>query len=291
MTSASTRELRLPGWHDWPTAVMVVQQTVAVVGESIDVDRHVLRWADRASTGEVDTVRVSPGREPHTISVTTESGDADRAEQLVRRRLHLDLDESVVEETVGRAAYPDLPADALAFRIPAAVSPWAFCLTYLSGGSAVHDVTRRLFERGERRGDLLLPPTPERFAELSQEDVEESGVTAPRARALREVAMAFTASAELDDPVRFASLPSAEAVSRVRALPRLGGTRAPLLAALAWGHHDIPYDPYSPLGAGSLATGRHTELTTAFERATPWRSVLADTIQVELLGWAGAGSA
>ncbi len=281
--NTSTRDLELPTWCDWDIAVSVVQQTVAVVGETIDPERGLLSWADRGGSGEVDAVAVSRGRSPGTVTVTTEAGDAERVEQLVRRRLHLDLTTERVEGVVEHADYPGLPEDALPFRVPSATDPWAFCLTYLSGGSPAHAVTRTLFELGEPCRGHLLPPTPETFAVLSQEAVEEIGVIPRRARALREVAAAFADSPELADPAQFAQLPSQEAVARVLELPRLGRTRAPLLAALGWGHDDVPYDPYSPVGAKAIATEHRSALSDAFERTAPWRSVLADTVLVDLL--------
>lgn len=283
MPAPWSREVRLPAWCHWAIAVGVLQQTVAVVGETIDPERGVLTWARRSRGGEVDVMTVSPGRSPDTVVLTAEAGEPERVEVLVRRRLHLDLVNDDVEGVLRRADYPGLPGDAPAFRIPTATSPWAFCLTYLSGGSALHTVTRRLFELGEARGELLLPPTPETFAELTQSQAEATGLIPRRARALRETAAAFAESPELDEPGHLQSLPAEEAVDLVLSLPRLGRTRAPLLAALAWGHHDVAYDPYSPANAKSLGTQHRSALGDAFERAAPLRSVLADSILLELL--------
>jgi len=287
METGSTRELTLPRWYDWGTAVLAMQRTVAVPGEVIDTEAGVLSWARRTTSGDIGIVTVRPSGKPGSVAVESD-GDGDRTERQVRRRLHLELGDAEVTDVVERSAYAPLPADAMPFRIPSAVSPWAFCLTYLSGGSATHDFTRRLFEIGEHRGNLMLPPTPAQFADLTQSEVEDTGVIAPRARALLQVASAFATDPDLDDPEEFGSLPAEEAVRLVRDLPRLGRTRAPHLAALAWGHHDVAYDPYSLLGAGRRSPAQQAEMSDAFQRAAPWRSVLADTICVELIG-EGAG--
>lgn len=287
METGPTRELTLPRWYDWRTAVLAMQRTVAVPGEVIDTEAGVLSWARRASSGDIDVVTVRPGGKPGSLAVESD-GDGDRTAHEVRRRLHLDLGDAEVTDVVERAAHAPLPADAMPFRIPSAVSPWALCLTYLSGGSAAHDFTRRLFEIGEQRANLMLPPTPAQFADLTQSQVEGMGVIPPRARALLQVASAFATDPDLDDPEAFGSLPAEDAVRLVQDLPRLGRTRAPHLAALAWGHHDIAYDPYSLLGAGRRSPAQQAELSEAFRRAAPWRSVLADTICVELIG-EGAG--
>jgi 3-methyladenine DNA glycosylase/8-oxoguanine DNA glycosylase len=263
----------------------VLDQEVRVAGEEVRVAGEEVGPAE----GMVATACLVAD-EPLVVTVTGAGShlavtpSAPEVGEFVVRRFHLDLDETAVDAALGASTLARLPARDGWVRRPAAAMLWSYCLVFLCGGDPDAPAVRRMFaELGRPAGHLRLPPDPADLLTAGDRRIAGFGIAPHRAANVAGLARAFAARPDRYDEVTLRALPGDEAIARVAELPHIGPTRARAISSTALGHDDVLPDLArqdeqlrSRLGLG------WTQIRTAARHATPYRSVLGDTL-LELL--------
>ena len=204
--------------------------------------------------------------------------------EFVIRRFHVDLDETAVDAALEKSTLAGFLERDGWVRRPAAAMLWSYCLVFLCGGDPDAPPVQRMFaELGRPAGHLRLPPDPADLLTAGDRRITGYGVAPHRAANVVGLARAFAARPDRYDEVMLRALPADEAIARVGELPHIGPTRARAISSTALGHDDVLPDLArqdeqlrSRLGLG------WSQVRAAAHHATPYRSVLGDTL-LELL--------
>jgi hypothetical protein len=275
-------ELDLPGWLDWTWTLRVLESEVLVTGEVVRRDTGTLVTSCVVDDEPVAvTVRQIAGR----LSVTPDDAAVVRA---VVRRFHLDLDRRAVGEALEASLPYSVRADVAGdgwVRRPAAAGLWPFCLVFLSGGHAWWEPVRRIFDDlghsvpGHGAGPVQVAPRPDEILAAGHERLAGYGIAGHRVGNMLGLASAFATRPGRYEEEALRALPAVDAVERLGELPHIGARRARAIASTALGHDDVLPDLSRhderlrrQLGAG------WSQVRAAARRATPYRSVLGDTL-------------
>ena len=200
----------------------------------------------------------------------------------VVRRFHLDLDESAA----GKALEASLPLSVRTrvteegwVRRPAAVGLWPFCLVFLSGGNPWSEPVGRIFaDLGRKAGQVRVAPRPDDILN-AEPRLGGYGIAGHRVGNMLGLASAFAAQPGRYDEAALLALSGADAVKRVSEFPHIGARRARVIASTVLGHDDVLPDLSRQDERFRQELGASwSQLRAAARRATPYRSVLADTL-------------
>jgi 3-methyladenine DNA glycosylase/8-oxoguanine DNA glycosylase len=267
-----------PGWLDWRWALTVLEQEVRQAGEDVRPAEGAIATAYPESDAPlVVTVRAAGSQ----LAVTPA---APGPGEHVTRRFHLDLDEAAVSAALDRSMLTGLPAPHGWVRRPAAAGLWSYCLTFLCGGDPDAAPVRQMFaELGRPAGELRVPPDPADVLTAGDRRLAAYGLAPHRAANVLLLARDFAARPGRYDEMALRLMPAEEAIARVAELPHIGTTRARMISSTALGHDDVLPDlSRQAERLGSKVGLSWSEVRAAGRRATPYRSVLGDTL-LELL--------
>jgi hypothetical protein len=269
--------LDLPRWLDWTWALRVLESEILVTGETVRRETGTLITSCVVDDEPVAvTVRQAHGR----LSVTPD--DAAVAHAVVRR-FHLDLDVT----GAGKALEASLPYPVRTgvagegwVRRPAAAGLWPFCLVFLSGGNPWSEPVRWIFnDLGRKAGPVQVAPRPDDILAAGHQRLASYGIAGHRVGNMLALASAFATRPGRYDEEALRALPNADVIERLGELPHIGARRSRAIASTALGHDDVLPDlsRYDERLRRQLGTG-WSQVRAAARRATPYRSVLGDTL-------------
>jgi hypothetical protein len=281
MTSVSGTRQRVdhllldrPGWLDWDWALSVLDQEVRLTGEEVSPAEGVISTAYLESDKPlVATVTADRSQLAVTPSAPALGGH-------VTRRFHLDLDESAVSAALDRSGLHSVLEPHGWVRRPAAAALWSYCLIFLCGADPDAPPVRQLFaELGRPAGHLRLPPDPADLLAAGDQRLIACGIAPHRVANVLGLARAFAATPDRYDEVTLRALPADAAIARVAELPHIGPVRARAIASTALGHDDVLPDLSRQHERLHRRWGLHwPQVRASARRATPYRSILGDTL-------------
>jgi 3-methyladenine DNA glycosylase/8-oxoguanine DNA glycosylase len=165
-------------------------------------------------------------------------------------------------------------------RRPAAAGLWPFCLVFLSGGNPWSESARGIFtDLGHKAGPVQVAPRPDDILAAGHERLAGYGIAGHRVGNMLALASAFATRPGRYEEESLRALPAADVIERLGELPHIGAKRARDIASTALGHDDVLPDlsRQNERLRRELGIG-WSQVRAAARRATPYRSVLGDTL-------------